>query len=272
MNLHDAIYKRVSTRTFKKERLQENEIFEIKEILSKFSNEKGPFGNSVHFTFNLNNNVDIDGKKIGTYGFIKNVPAYIGGVTLNSKESIIDFGYLFEKIILELTQKDYSTCWLGGTFKRKDYRKGLLVHEIIPAICPVGRQSVKRSFIDKILRSELQPRNRKNMDELFVQQDGSIIMDKQILSLLEVVRVAPSASNKQPWRAVVDGNIVRFYLERTHNYAKMIKYDIQLLDIGIALSHFEIEMNFQKIKYEMDTSKQKDKENWEYICTYTLSK
>lgn len=272
MNLHNAIFKRVSTRTYKNERLKESEIFEIKQIVTSFADVKGPFGNAFDFTFNLNNNDDIDGKKIGTYGFIKNVPAYIGGVALNDKESIIDFGYVFEKIILKLTSSGYSTCWLGGTFRRKNYRKELLKNEIIPAITPVGRDNEKRSIVDKLLRSELKPRNRKNFEELFIQQDGSKIEDETLVTLLEAVRVAPSASNKQPWRVIVENNHVHFYLERTPNYAKMIKYDIQLLDMGIALSHFEIELDFIGVKYDIEKSKQKSKENWEYIYTYILSK
>lgn len=272
MNLHDAIYKRISTRTYKKEKLKESEIFDIKETLARFSNEKGPFGNKIEFSFSLNNNDDIDGKKIGTYGFIKNVPAYIGGVTLNTRESIIDFGYLFEKIILELTSKDYSTCWLGGTFKRKDYRKELLENEIIPAIAPVGHRNEKRSMAEKLLKLEKLSKNRKVFNDMFINVDGSLIENEAIHQSLEAVRLGPSASNKQPWRVLLEEKTVHFYLERTENYGKMLNYDIQLLDMGIALSHFEIELEYQGIEYEKETTKQNDKENWEYICSYSLSK
>ena len=135
--MREAILNRVSTRTFIKQDLTKKEINDIKSVISKYTTVKGPFDHSFDFTFNLNNSDEDKNRKIGTYGMLKNVPAFIGGIAQNNKESIIDFGYVFEKIILELTDKGYATCWLGGTFKRKHYRKQLADNEIIPAISPV---------------------------------------------------------------------------------------------------------------------------------------
>ncbi len=63
---------------------------------------------------------------------------------------------------------------------------------------------------------------------------------------LEMVRLGPSASNKQPWRIVREGNHWHFYLQRTPRYAamglgKLIRIaDIQRIDLGIAMCHFEL--------------------------------
>lgn len=58
-----------------------------------------------------------------------------------------------------------------------------------------------------------------------------------------MVRIAPSASNKQPWRIVMDGNNFHFFLCRNKGYGKALGFDIQRLDIGIAMCHFESVMN-----------------------------
>jgi len=67
--------------------------------------------------------------------------------------------------------------------------------------------------------------------------------------LLEAVRLAPSASNKQPWRLVITAESridlprAHLYLQRTPGYgtglmSKFVKLpDIQMVDMGIALSH-----------------------------------
>jgi len=60
-----------------------------------------------------------------------------------------------------------------------------------------------------------------------------------------MVRIAPSASNKQPWRIVKIEGAWHFFLERTKGYGdgiifKLLKLaDIQRLDMGIAMCHFE---------------------------------
>jgi len=38
--------------------------------------------------------------------------------------------------------------------------------------------------------------------------------------VLEMVRLSPSASNKQRWRLVLEGNCIHFFLQRTRGYGK----------------------------------------------------
>jgi hypothetical protein len=59
--------------------------------------------------------------------------------------------------------------------------------------------------------------------------------------------MAPSASNKQPWRVVRRGGDWHFYLQRTKGYGKgsalfavLRLADLQRVDLGIALCHFEL--------------------------------
>ena len=59
--------------------------------------------------------------------------------------------------------------------------------------------------------------------------------------------MAPSATNKQPWRIVRDGHAWHFYLRRTRGYGKNSALftvlriaDLQRVDMGIALCHFEM--------------------------------
>jgi len=55
---------------------------------------------------------------------------------------------------------------------------------------------------------------------------------------LEMVRLAPSAVNKQPWRAVVCGDTVHFYEKQGKGFVAANGWDIQKVDVGIALYHF----------------------------------
>jgi hypothetical protein len=55
-----------------------------------------------------------------------------------------------------------------------------------------------------------------------------------------MVRLAPSAVNKQPWRVVLSENKAHFYEKRSKGYVGEDGWDIQKIDMGIALCHFEI--------------------------------
>ncbi len=59
--------------------------------------------------------------------------------------------------------------------------------------------------------------------------------------------MAPSATNKQPWRIVRRGDDWHFYLARTKGYGKGSPWfrllriaDLQRVDLGIAMCHFEL--------------------------------
>ncbi len=54
---------------------------------------------------------------------------------------------------------------------------------------------------------------------------------------LEMVRLAPSATNQQPWRVVKQGNMYRFYETHGANISDG-EAKIKQVDLGIALSHF----------------------------------
>ena len=62
----------------------------------------------------------------------------------------------------------------------------------------------------------------------------------KLKDVFEAIRLAPSAVNKQPWRIVICGNKVHFYEKRSKGYVNEVGWDIQKIDMGIALCHFEV--------------------------------
>jgi nitroreductase len=60
-----------------------------------------------------------------------------------------------------------------------------------------------------------------------------------------MVRLGPSASNRQPWRIIHDQDQWHFYLRRSAGYGQGISglfmaTDLQRVDMGIAMSHFAL--------------------------------
>ncbi|MBN1836136.1 MAG: hypothetical protein JW820_09825, partial [Spirochaetales bacterium] len=62
---------------------------------------------------------------------------------------------------------------------------------------------------------------------------------------LESLRLAPSASNRQPWRGLLSGTQrlgreLHLFLCRTPGYRQAGAIDLQRMDMGIAMAHFQL--------------------------------
>jgi hypothetical protein len=236
-----SIISRKSIRTYTGEKITEDQE---KKILDYISNEKnliGLKGNKMRIEFKeISESVS---GRIGTYGMVKNAPSFLICICRNDLDSLLDCGYVFEKLILFLRNIDLGTCWLGGSFNRDKLTGNMEIgdDEFIPIITPVGKGTEKFSIKERLVRKSIKANNRLDFDKLFYKSDFSNrIEDEMTREILEMVRLAPSASNKQPWRIVMDDeNTAHFYIERTPGYGKgKLGYDIQWLDIGIAISHY----------------------------------
>ena len=272
--MREAINQRRSIRSYSDQALTSREIEAIQSILNDVHNIQAPFKTTIR-TFFLTQSKTGQKETIGTYGFIQNAPAFFGGVTKNDFYSLIDFGYLFEWIILSLTKLGLGTVWLGGTFHRAQFKDYITEDEIIPAILAVGYPE-NMSIKEKIIRMAAQANQRKPFDEII--QSSSEIKSflespwfKRIEPAFEAIRIAPSASNKQPWRLIINSNDIHFYLEHTPRYGEKLGFDIQYLDMGIALLHFEIGLSDLNIKYTRQYFKNEmNRDGFEYIFTYRL--
>jgi nitroreductase len=213
----------------------------------------GPFGSSGRFKLVAITAADRGAlHKLGTYGFIKGAPAYIIATCRDSGRALEDFGYQMEQIILKATALGLGTCWLGGTFTRSSFARLIAAtpDEIIPAVCAVGEIAEHPRIFDGLVRQFASSAERLGWERLFFDGAFGVPLTPQgaaeYATPLEMVRLGPSASNKQPWRVVKSGPAWHFYLQRTPNYRitwanRLLGVaDLQRADLGIALCHFEL--------------------------------
>ncbi len=252
----EIIKKRQSKRKFINKDLDADQIKKINAILQNYTT--GPFGNKVEFKLIEKKIAKENHKvKLGTYGFISGARYFIVGQVKNCAYANEDYGFLLENIILLLTAMDLGTCWLGGTFSRSDISEILSTDSemIIPAITPVGIPTDSYSIKESIIRWGAKSDSRKEWGKIFFTDSFNKSLLKKdagiYLEALEMLRLAPSASNKQPWRILKSEDAFHFYLKRTQGYNKMGKgTDLQKLDMGIAMSHFELACKELKHKGE----------------------
>ncbi len=235
------IRNRSSIRTFSTEPVPKETVEELRELVSR--EDRGPFGNVCRFGL-LDPTIHpfVDLGSLSSYGVIKNPYGYLVGAVQKADRSLVDFGYLFQRVLLEATKRGLGTCWLGGTFRPEKVASyfPLRAGEMIPAVSPFGIPAEKRSIIDGFLRWGASSKLRKPWGELFYHASGNPLQEGEVPLLqdaLEAVRLAPSAMNRQPWRVAIEGNRAHFYLDTRGEKKSPVRY--AELDLGIALYHFE---------------------------------
>lgn len=211
-------------------------------------------------------------ERLGTYGVISGARNFLVGTVDAQTKDEAEFGYLFEHLILAATALGLGTCWLGGTFKRADFAKNVALgdNEVIPIVSPVGNKKKHRTLVDRMMRAGAGSDKRKPRSELFFDMTPATPLEAGFSgaydNALELVRIGPSASNKQPWRIVRRRDGFAFYLCRTKGYG-FTSFDMQKNDVGIAMCHFELAVKECGLAGRWEkTPPEELAEGWEFVA------
>lgn len=133
-------------------------------------------------------------------------------------------GYLGEAFVLECTAMGLGTCWLG-VYNKKAVERTLELQpgERLTCITPLGEAA-----------EHYAARPRKELTKL------TDLSNEQLTALpewqrfaLECARRAPSATNAQPWKFIVEDD--KLIVRNTGN-----NFGYGMLDCGIAMLHMEL--------------------------------
>lgn len=265
----EIIRNRKSVRTYKEQAIPEKTLNQVRDYLK---HDTGLF--DVPITFSILNARDNGVSSPVIIG----ADTYIAGKYKKQKNAELSFGYAFEKFILYAASLGLETVWLAATIDRKAFEKAIQLKEdeVMPAVTPLGYAAEKRSIRESMMRKGMKSDSRVPFGKLFFRDNFQNPLNESDAGIwqlpLEMVRLAPSATNKQPWRAVVEKNRVHFYEKKTLGYDKEATGDIQKVDLGIALCHFEIaaEESGLKGKFIQSDPGIMAAEDTEYIATYIL--
>lgn len=234
-SVKNLIRRRKSVRTFNGAVLRKEDREKLEQYLETLDN---PFGVSVEFRF-------LDAKEYELSSpVVVGTDLYIAAKVSRIPQSEIAYGYCFEKFCLHAEAMGIGTVMLAATISRKAFEKAMEIGdtEVMPVASPVGYPAQKKSIRETMMRKGLKADERLPFGELFFEESfmESLIPKHagQFRDALEMVQLAPSAGNKQPWRAVVRGEKVHFYEKKSIPENPL--GDIQKVDIGIALAHFDL--------------------------------
>lgn len=268
-SVKDIIRKRKSVRTFNGKPLLDEDRQKLEGFLKALEN---PFGVPVDFRF-------LDAKEHSLSSpVVVGTNLYIAAKISRVPQSEIAYGYSFERFCLHAETLGIGTVMLAATISRKAFEKAMQVGdtEVMPAASPIGYPADKRSVREALMRKGLRSDERLPFNELFFEGDFSrgltLEYFEQFKDALEMVRLAPSAGNKQPWRAVVCGDNVHFYEKKTKSMSDNPLGDIQKVDVGIALAHFDLTLKEAGIAGRFVTNDPglETDETTEYIVTFEM--
>ena len=269
MNLIDAMKQRRSVRSFDGRRLLPEDG---EKILAFAQQVKTPYDISI--TWKL-----LDGK---TYGLnspvIAGTDLYIAGKMPKVLYAEEAFGYTFEQVVLYAETLGIGTTWIAGTMNRDAFEKAMELgkDEVMPCVSPLGYPAKKMALREILMRKGVKADTRLSFQELFFDNSFDTPLTKEkagrLFTALEMVRIAPSAVNKQPWRAVVSGDKVHFYEKRNKGFIGDNGLDLQKIDLGIALAHFALAAKECGIgtSFEIKNPNLSNKEDLPYIASFAI--
>lgn len=235
----ETIRKRCSVRTYQDKELESD----VREMLQGYMGSlENPFGMPVK-KYIIDKKLAAGGEKLGTYGVIKGASTFMGISVPDTNLAHVAAGYEFENLILEATALGLGTVWLAATFNREGFASamGIPKDELFPAISPVGYPADKRSMTESLMRTAMRSSTRKEWGSLFYLDNFQTPLSKEVVGdyaePLEMLRLAPSDKNTQPWRMLKSGNNYHFYITYKSGISRGEEI-IKRVDAGIALSHF----------------------------------
>lgn len=255
MNIVQAMKMRHAVRTFKKDaELTPQQIADIRKAIDE---SYSPFGGEI--TVRLHK-FDLDKEKPNTYGSVEGASWYILIGASDTPESILTLGFRMEQVVLKIFEMGLGVNFITATFKGSSFIDAAKMPERTPlrVIMPFGVPSGKERIIEKLTHLFMRSRKRKPFKETFENvEKGSVFYEP-----LEMMRLAPSAYNRQPWRAIVEDNAIWFYHIPSHN---------SLIGMGNGLCNFYFTL--KQNGYDGTFSKSDNApvhDGWEYVTKFTL--
>ena len=238
MTISEAIEARRSVRSFDGRELTPADRAALSELAARAEN---PYAIPVEFAL-------LDAEAHGLSSpVITGASLWLAGKLPQRPHAEEAFGFSFETLLLRArAELGLGSVWIAGTFNRAAFEAAMQLTpgERMPCASPVGYPAAKMSLREALMRKGAGADARLPFASLFFDGEFRTPLAPEaagaLRPLLEAVRRAPSAVNRQPWRAVRVGDAVHFYEKHSRGYVDKSGWDLQKVDLGIALSHFAL--------------------------------
>jgi nitroreductase len=213
-DLYPIIFKRKSIRNYDLTSLDENTLKEI--------------SNHLQTLKPIYEDIKIELRIVSLYmvkrRIMKKAPHYIAVLSESKDGYLTNVGFMLQQMDLFFSERGIGCCWQGIPQPTKELLNSSNLEFVI--FLAFGKPS------EKLHRTDVSQFKRKSLKEITDIKDAD--------DLLEPARLAPSATNSQPWFFTGDDKILHVYgVKPGFIKSLMIKKYIPI-DVGIAIYHLKV--------------------------------
>ena len=219
--LYDYMFKRKSVRKFDQQKLDSSILTEIEAMIAGIE----PLSKDNQIKIIIDSSEEVGGL------FGVKAPHYFLVYSEEKEHYLTNAGYVLQHVDLLLSEMKIGCCWLGMA---KPSKKSELAGDLNFVIAMAFGTPNEAYYRDSTAY------NRKAMSE--------ISMGNGYSALLEAVRVAPSATNSQPWYMSVSEGVIDIYRVKNNMLKAFVLDRMNQIDIGIALCHLQIAAKAHHLK------------------------
>ena len=246
---YSTILERKSIRNFNLTPLDDVTLKEISEYLNSLK----PMYDGIKTEFKI---ISPDAVK---RRMMKEAPHYIAAFSEVKEGYLTNIGYMLQQVDLFLSANGLGSCWQG-----------------IPAPTSELLNSSNLKFVIFIAFGK--PKDpgllhRTNISEFKRKPLREITDITGADELLEVVRIAPSATNSQPWFFTGNKDIIHAYSTKPGFIKRLMVKKYIPIDMGIAICHLKIAAEHSGKKIEIvsdETAKINQPKGHEYVVSLKI--
>jgi nitroreductase len=244
-DLYQVIFKRKSIRKFDLTPLDENTLKEISNNLENLI----PLHEDIKIEFKVLS-PDLIKRRM-----MKKAPHYLAVFSETKEGYLSNVGFMMQQMDLFLSANGLGSCWQGIPSLKKEALESSDLEFII--LMPFGKPQ------DTLHRTKISEFRRKSLHE--------ITDIKGTDELLEAARIAPSATNAQPWFFTGDKNTIHAYALKPNFVKGLLTKKYPPIDVGISLYHLKLAAeHFGKETELLFAPPQNDLKDYTYIASLHL--
>lgn len=248
MDPYSTIFQRRSIRNYNQQPLDEPTLNKIKKQFEVLK----PLYEDIKTEFIVLTSEDVNQR------MMKKAPHYIAAFSERKEGYLTNIGFMLQQMDLYLSMNGIGACFQGIPSVKKHVLKSTELKFIILLAFGEANEQLHRLDISEFKRKSFQ----------------EISNNTEAREIIEAARMAPSATNSQPWYFTGDSNTINAYIKKPNVLKRIMAGKYPPIDLGIALYHLNIaaEHFAKKVSYSFNLeNKDSAPKNTEFVVRVKLS-